>query len=449
MPLTLRKDSSQWYADFVHDGKRRVVRLNVKIEGIRPSNLGERGDDKFERSRGRASLALEQTLKELKEPRNEVDRLKRIHEIETGTALKGAYPPEDLFEIWRTTPSKRKGGRKKRSQDYVDQVKVLMDKFVKFLKEEAKVSDARRISPATITQFLEMTLGPKATGKSWNNNLASLAAVFRASHRAHDFPSDPFKKVPPRPEDESVSRSPYRIEEIERIFRAAETDDIAGPVAITAATTGMRRKDCAKLRWEHVDLVRGFIKITASKTGEALDIPILPPLRRCLARAQLCKDSSGACFPQAAAMFDTNPDGLTVRLRRILKTAEVVSPSTPSQPATEGSDRLRKAPGFGFHNFKTSFITMALNAGVPIELLKKIVGNSTVEIVLKHYYHPDSEKLAEVMNEKMPRVLTEAAPKPSLATPETLRQLRKLTEGLNADNWSATKLQLLSLLPAA
>jgi integrase len=449
MPLTLRKDSGWWYADFVHDGKRRVIRLNITVEGTRPPTLHERGDDKFERSRARASLVLEQTLKELKQPQNEADRLKRIHEIETGTPLSVAFPPENLFDEWRTASSRRKGGRKKRSDSYVDQVKTLTEKFATFLKKEAKIYDARRIRPATIIHFLDTTLGPKATGKSWNNNLAALAAVFRAAQRAHDFPFDPFKKVSPRPEDESVSRCPYGVEEIGRILLAASTDEIAGAVAITAATTGMRRKDCAILRWAHVDLDRGFIKVTASKTGEALDIPILPPLRRCLERALAQKDASGICFPKAAAMYVSNPDGLTVRLRRILQAAGITRGNAPALPEDETSGRLRKAPELGFHNFKTSFITMALNAGVPIELLKKIVGNSTVEIVLKHYYHPDSEKLAEVLNQKMPHVLTELAPKPAPISPESHRQLILLAEGLNEDNWSTTKLQFLALLRAA
>lgn len=206
-----------------------------------------------------------------------------------------------MLELWRAAPSRRKGGKKKRSTEYEHQVKALTEKFSAFLQKTAEISDVRRLRHTHVLAILDTTVGPKATGKSWNNNLAVLAAVFRATQRAHDLPNDPFKKVFPKAEDESVSRRPYNPEEIGRILRAAEADEMAGAVAITAATTGMRRKDCANLAWAHVDLGRGFIKVTASKTGDPLDIPILPPLRRCLERAWAKKDASGRCFPLAAA----------------------------------------------------------------------------------------------------------------------------------------------------
>lgn len=47
----------------------------------------------------------------------------------------------------------------------------------------------------------------------------------------------------------------------------------------------------------------------------------------------------------------------------------------------------------GWHSLKTTFITEALNAGVPIEMLRKIVGNNAVDVVRAHYYQPDKAAL--------------------------------------------------------
>ncbi len=54
MGLELRKNSKWWYGKFTLTGAVRVISLQVKVEGVRPPRLTQRGDDRFERSRFRA-----------------------------------------------------------------------------------------------------------------------------------------------------------------------------------------------------------------------------------------------------------------------------------------------------------------------------------------------------------------------------------------------------------
>lgn len=49
----------------------------------------------------------------------------------------------------------------------------------------------------------------------------------------------------------------------------------------------------------------------------------------------------------------------------------------------------------GWHSFRGSFVTMSIKAGVSIELLKKLLGSSLVEVIRKHYFQPKDDFINE------------------------------------------------------
>ena len=49
---------------------------------------------------------------------------------------------------------------------------------------------------------------------------------------------------------------------------------------------------------------------------------------------------------------------------------------------------------------------MALTAGVPMELVRRVTGHSTVNIVLKHYFHPGREDFREALETALPEMMT-------------------------------------------
>jgi integrase len=59
-----------------------------------------------------------------------------------------------------------------------------------------------------------------------------------------------------------------------------------------------------------------------------------------------------------------------------------------------------------WHALRTTFVTLALSAGVPIELVRRVTGHATVEVVLKHYFRPDREQFKAALAAAMPNVLT-------------------------------------------
>lgn len=70
-----------------------------------------------------------------------------------------------------------------------------------------------------------------------------------------------------------------------------------------------------------------------------------------------------------------------------------------------------------WHALRATFVTLALAAGVPVELVRRVTGHATVDVVLKHYFRPDREQFRAALTEAMPGVLTGGAIKRLKAKP--------------------------------
>jgi integrase len=67
---------------------------------------------------------------------------------------------------------------------------------------------------------------------------------------------------------------------------------------------------------------------------------------------------------------------------------------------------LRRASVRDFHSFRVTWVTLALSAGVPLELVQKVTGHKTTDIVLKHYFQPGREDFRRALQSAMPKLLT-------------------------------------------
>ncbi len=73
---------------------------------------------------------------------------------------------------------------------------------------------------------------------------------------------------------------------------------------------------------------------------------------------------------------------------------------------TKRKHGLRAASILDWHAMRTTWVTLALSAGVPIELVRRVTGHATVEVVLKHYFKPGKEQFKAALAGAMPSVLT-------------------------------------------
>jgi len=59
-----------------------------------------------------------------------------------------------------------------------------------------------------------------------------------------------------------------------------------------------------------------------------------------------------------------------------------------------------------WHSLRATWVTLALAAGVPVELVRRVTGHATVEVVLEHYFRPDRDQFKAALVGALPDVLT-------------------------------------------
>jgi hypothetical protein len=74
----------------------------------------------------------------------------------------------------------------------------------------------------------------------------------------------------------------------------------------------------------------------------------------------------------------------------------------------ERENGKRRASVKDFHSFRVTWITLALAAGVPLELVQRVTGHRTVAVVMKHYFRPGREDFCAAIFKAMPKMLADA-----------------------------------------
>ena len=84
----------------------------------------------------------------------------------------------------------------------------------------------------------------------------------------------------------------------------------------------------------------------------------------------------------------------------------------------EGETRARRGSLSAWHSFRTTFCTLALSHGVPMDLLRKITGHRTAEIVLKHYDRRGRAAMKAAIGAAMPKAIAGAVARSGEAVAE-------------------------------
>jgi integrase len=123
-----------------------------------------------------------------------------------------------------------------------------------------------------------------------------------------------------------------------------------------------------------------------------------------------------------------------VRQRRPKAEVKVLGPVHAMRP-----QGMKKVNQRGFHALRSTWVTLALTAGVPVDLVRKVTGHTTVETVLVHYFQPGREDFRRTLEKAMPALLTNGAP-----TRE--EQVRTILEGMTARTWKQDRARLLAFV---
>jgi integrase len=453
MPLELRtqRDGSlrpTWYGRYEVNGRLVRPNLFIKIAGTPPAShsLRDEGNGAFERSRASAQAKLDAIVEETRTKQGSARLVEKLYEIKTGETVRSVLL-SNLPEEWVKIARKRKPDDR-----YASQCKSTLKRFAEFVHQEnVKTVEIAQVTRTAARSFMDAESSRGVTAKTWNDILKLLRATFKYLLPAGAI--NPLSNLPTR-ETDTVFRKPYSPEELAAIVDTARTDEFIRPILVTGICTAMRRGDCCLLQWNDVDLQRRFITVKTAKTGQTVSIPIFPMLYdelKLAAKNQKLND--GFVFPEQARMYQENPDGITWRVKKVLAAAGFRDDEESLQTANKNNEQkkagasplpspkrdkahilrgeihvtrkngLRRASVRDFHSFRVTWVTLALTAGVPLELVQKVTGHKTTDIVLKHYFQPGQEAFRQALQSAMPKLLTNGQKSPKDEMREILSRM--------------------------
>jgi hypothetical protein len=106
----------------------------------------------------------------------------------------------------------------------------------------------------------------------------------------------------------------------------------------------------------------------------------------------------------------------------------------------EEAHRCRRACLKGWHSFRTTWITLALSAGVPEMIVRRVTGHATADVVLKHYFRPGREQFRAALAGALPKALTAGG------EPDKEAEALKIIRGMTPETCLSDKIRALALL---
>ena len=394
MGLELRRDkkhnlrSKWWYGRYMINGKRHFVNLGVEVKGTVPENIRTQGNTAFECSRTLAAAKLKDFMAEAQSHKAAEKHLQELYEIKAGEAMT-QIPLADLEAHWLSLPT-----RHKRTELWEKNQCATLRTFRCHIQDHyPSVQYLSQITPKMAGEWLRELDKKKYAPATYNDKMKLLKRFFGKLGPDVGIVRNPFAGIPVR-DAETIHHQPFTQKELNALLE--HSTGAIHSIFLVGMCTGMRLGDCCQMKWAEVDLAEGFLMVKTSKTGEFAEIPLFPLLREEITRQQ---QAGEYVFPEAAALYQKRNFGISWRLKQVFKDAGI-------ETKQKCEDRIQDATIKGFHSLRTTWITMALSAGVPMELVRRVTGHSTVDVVLKHYFRPGKEAFKTALETAMPKMLT-------------------------------------------
>jgi len=221
-----------------------------------------------------------------------------------------------------------------------------------------------------------MKIGQKIAPKTIKEELNLLRSVINLAYEHGKIRSIPIKgKLYPKITVNNVRNKIFTEDELELIFSLSPT--WLRRILVMAQGTGMRQDEIIQLKWDAVDLDRGFVKLEAheTKTREARTVRLLPHVIEMLEEIPRFDHTRNVFLSARSQPIPYWHTHCGDTFRSVLEKAGV-------KDAT-------------FHDFRHDFITKAWRAGNRVELIMKQVGHKT-DSMFRRYNLIDEEVLVNL-----------------------------------------------------
>lgn len=252
------------------------------------------------------------------------------------------------------------------------------------LKRFFKGKALSAIGPADIEAF-KAKRRTEVSDSTTNRELAFLKTMLNLAVEWGRLEKSPAAKVKKFREPASRERI-LTGEETRRLLKAAGPE--LRPIITVALGTGMRKGEVLALKWPDVDLVRGIITVTTSKSGKGRKVPMSGAVAAAL----------GAIPRRGEHVFHNPETGTHIKdVKTGFRAACARAKKNPDDKKDPGITGLR------FHDLRHTFASKALELGADIMTVSRILGHSSIMMTAK-YLHPTGESMRAAV-EKMGEIL--------------------------------------------
>ncbi len=158
--------------------------------------------------------------------------------------------------------------------------------------------------------------------------------------------------------------------EFKKLYDAAS--DHLRPILVTAYCTGMRKNEILTLKWENVDMEKGFILVEETKNDENKIIPINKLLQETLNSVKYSSPKENVFTFKGKPIQDTKT-AFNAALRR------------------SGIDKCV------FHDLRHTFASNLVMNGVDIKTVQELLGHKSIMMTMR-YSHPTPDHKKQAVN---------------------------------------------------
>jgi integrase len=155
-----------------------------------------------------------------------------------------------------------------------------------------------------------------------------------------------------------------------------------------------------------------------------------------IARAQGCSKSTVSLYLNE---LERMTGAAVVRRAASTPAAGAVALRGQTRADPGGESRLKRGNVRGWHSFRVGFVTRALAAGMPEELVRRVTGHTAVDVVRRHYFRPNREEFRREFEKAMPGMAMNGGKSGN-------ERMREILEASTVKTWARDKARLLALL---
>jgi len=209
-----------------------------------------------------------------------------------------------------------------------------------------------------------------------NKNISFLRLLFKVLCEGKP---NPFDRITLKPKDTTPHQA-LTPEQLQAILGKAEGE--LNTFLLVGIYTALRRQDVALLRWESIDLDKGVITVTPSKTASRSQKQVMLPLHPVLKERLLTTfKTSEYVMPKMAFWYQHNPAHISRRVKDLFEACGI---NTQKEVEGKANSKRHNKALFSFHSLRMTMGQQLISNGYTLDCIAQVLGHTSIAMT-RHY----------------------------------------------------------------